>query len=322
MPLPPQLIKAAEAWKAGDVATALKLCQPKPGKLPATDATGILFPLCLEKLNRPGDARHARRGIQLRLAAGDRKWVLAIAQLDAVGLSDIAEEEANRLRRITADNPRLMDDLFRRDINLAESKKDWPAAALAYDKLLATQSNGGIYFTDAASYLRVPFRAHVAHARAALAAGDSAKAVQRLNLAHACLPLYCLMITEFAPKLIAAGQTAALNELFTETWSHGTALCQQFPGAVGLRNDLAWMALRCDRHLDAALKLAAEAAARLPGNAAILDTLAEAQFRNGQKQQAIATMRKSVDASGGREDLKKRLAAFERGEVLVIGEGE
>jgi hypothetical protein len=54
----------------------------------------------------------------------------------------------------------------------------------------------------------------------------------------------------------------------------------------GAQNDLAWLCARCGERLDEAVKLAKAAVGSSPDTAAYLDTLAEAQYRAGNREES------------------------------------
>jgi len=67
------------------------------------------------------------------------------------------------------------------------------------------------------------------------------------------------------------------------------------PDAAFLHNGLAWLAAKCNRDLDGALRHATRAVELDPKSAAILDTLAEVQFIRGDKSGAATTIRKAIE---------------------------
>jgi uncharacterized Ntn-hydrolase superfamily protein len=75
-------------------------------------------------------------------------------------------------------------------------------------------------------------------------------------------------------------------------------------------NNLAWFAATNDLFLERALLAAERAAALAPGEAYILDTLAEAQYRAGLVEEAIATIRKAIELDPESDYYRQQLERF------------
>jgi Flp pilus assembly protein TadD len=89
------------------------------------------------------------------------------------------------------------------------------------------------------------------------------------------------------------------------------ALCRDFPRSEAYHNDLAWLAANLDRDLDKALAHAQRATELEPQSAGILDTLAEVQFRRGNRAEAVRLAKRCVEMEPDGEHFKKQLARFE-----------
>jgi tetratricopeptide (TPR) repeat protein len=85
------------------------------------------------------------------------------------------------------------------------------------------------------------------------------------------------------------------------------------PNNSHLMNDLAWLEAKCDERLDEALKLATAASGAAPGDAAILDTLAEVHYHLGHQADAVAAEEKALKIRPGDAFMTRQLARFKSG---------
>ena len=108
------------------------------------------------------------------------------------------------------------------------------------------------------------------------------------------------------------GAAAEADSLYRRIADRLQSDCRDFPRCAGCRNDLAWLAANLDRDLDMALTNARRAVELAPQSAGILDTLAEVQFRRGNRAQAIQLARRCIELDGDGNLYKERLARFEK----------
>ena len=315
---PEDLTKAAKAFGERRYADAVAACDRQL----ATDTPlgNVARYLRASSLAAAGDPAGPREqlNVGLRLCARADVWLDVIDKLDDLGLPALADAESGKLDRCAVDNAWVACTLAVRDARRAAAAKDWATAARAQDRLLLTHlTSQTLQYTEPTGYVRGPYLSSVYHARAAWAAGDRAQAVAYASAAAAYRPSSGTMAIEFVPKLRDAGDSAAADALFERTWAKQQDLCRDYPKAARVRNTAAWTALRCGRHLDEALKLAEQSVALAPGNPASLDTLAEALFRAGRKDEALARIREAVGINPDDPSAKQRLAGFERGEVVL-----
>lgn len=319
--LTPELQAAAAATKRNDAAAVVAATQGvTPGDRAAQSAALWLRAESLEQLNRTSEAKTARDTADLHAIVTQTGVPEALAKLDAVGLSDAADRVADRLSRRQADNAWLNALLADRSYRVAVRRKDWAAAVRSADDLLLWHTLGELTVTEPAGHLRMNHRRWLAAAQLAMDNGDTVKAIDCANTAVAYLPIDLAVPVAMVAKLRAADESAAADALFDRVWTRQLSLCRQFPKASSIRNTAAWMALRCDRNVAEALKLATEAVAFQPDNEAFLDTLAEAQFRNDRREQAVATMRRAQKLRPNDSVILARLKGFEQGKVVLPNE--
>ena len=177
---------------------------------------------------------------------------------------------------------------------------------LALSALLASSA-----FTEVEVYLQLPHLIHKARARGLMAAGNHADAVRELWLSHAALPGDGKLVLDLAPEFRKARLDKTADELFERVYTVIDGVTQDFPNSAHHHNQAAWLAARCGRRLDEALKHANEAVRLVPDNPAYLDTLAEVHFARGDKQLAIELERRCLKLAPGDPVLEKQLQRFE-----------
>jgi uncharacterized Ntn-hydrolase superfamily protein len=89
-------------------------------------------------------------------------------------------------------------------------------------------------------------------------------------------------------------------------------LAAEEPDADNL-NSLAWFCAINDIYLDEALAAAKQAVDLSPDQAYIIDTLAEAYFRNGMVEEAIGTIKRAIELDPENNYYMEQLARFEKG---------
>ena len=118
---------------------------------------------------------------------------------------------------------------------------------------------------------------------------------------------------ELAGPLRDAGREKDLLDLVSRILQRQESILAAYPNSAMIHNSAAWMLARCRLKLDAALAHAQKAAALEPQSAAILDTLGEVHFQLGQKEKAIATIRKCIELEPAVARHKEQLKRFEQG---------
>jgi cytochrome c-type biogenesis protein CcmH/NrfG len=82
-------------------------------------------------------------------------------------------------------------------------------------------------------------------------------------------------------------------------------------GDADLLNSLAWFCATADLFLEEAVEAAERAVALRPGDANILDTLAEAYFRDGRAAEAEAAIKRAIEIDPQSSYFKEQLERFE-----------
>jgi tetratricopeptide (TPR) repeat protein len=248
-------------------------------------------------LSRAGRAQEGRalidRARLLPLADESARYDLARG-LGQRGLRDEADVEwlllarTTRFRSIYATN--AASSLAARAVR----QKQPLEAARWYRRVYMNLGLAGGSFLDGTAYLRVPAIAHLHQARWLLAQGklDAARAEAKLLLEY--LPEEPSVVIDLVRALDRAKRKADADQLFEEVFGGHRRSVTDFPKSALCHNRLAWLAARCGRRLDEALKHARTATTLAPEAPGYLDTLAEVHFQRGDKAEAVAAMKKAV----------------------------
>ena len=108
-----------------------------------------------------------------------------------------------------------------------------------------------------------------------------------------------------------SAQTSAQECFYAKVRERLDAQLAQLPGHPMPKNNLAWLGARSGEQKAEALNLAQEATKAMPDNAAFVDTLAEAQFQNGNYAEAARLEAKVVRARPTDRFLQNQLKRFQ-----------
>ena len=237
--------------------------------------------------------RLMKLALLLPLADEAERHKLADA-LDEHGLS----AEAHRQRQLILRTGRFtswyldncLDHLGRR----ALAEKDYSRAAECFERCRLDCLRTSTAFASVRGYLVLAARVHSARAREHLAKGQIDKALEAARTSVAALPGSIGVVLELVPELDKLGRGEQADQLFAESFGRLEDVCRRYPRGPGHHNNAAWLAARCGRRLDRAVAYAARAVELDPDNPAYIDTLAEAHFRRGEREEAVRLMVKCV----------------------------
>jgi tetratricopeptide (TPR) repeat protein len=189
---------------------------------------------------------------------------------------------------------------------------DWLAAANWHER--ATLNYMGVFdLADPVANLRIPHTVHRLRAKGLIEKGDVEGAEREIALCRALLPGDVMLPIDVVPALERAGKKARADELYAESVAAHDAALKRYPTSANHHNNAAWLAVNCGRDLDDALAHAKRAVELKPKNAAYIDTLAEVQFRRGEFDTAIASMRTCIELEPNTARHREQLERFEAG---------
>ena len=113
----------------------------------------------------------------------------------------------------------------------------------------------------------------------------------------------------------AAGQSEIkelAERLFRHQYDLLSAVARDYPDSGFHRNNLAWLAARCHRELDAALVNGEKAVELTPDYPGYLDTLAEVHFQRGNRQRAVELEQRVVRMAPRNKTFRDQLERFEQ----------
>jgi tetratricopeptide (TPR) repeat protein len=199
----------------------------------------------------------------------------------------------------------------------AAAKKDFLEAAGYHERSVLRVLRPTIYYTETAANVTVPHYSHHLRTRGLAAAGRLDDAIREVEACTALIPGHTDVLIHVLPALEKGDRKKAADELFERCWGLHEKLAADYPRSAFAHNSLAWLAAGCRRRLDTALEHAQKAVELAPGQAGYLDTLAEAHFQRGDKDQAIELMRKCLALDGKNGYYRKQLERFEAGDRLA-----
>jgi tetratricopeptide (TPR) repeat protein len=118
------------------------------------------------------------------------------------------------------------------------------------------------------------------------------------------------MAADIVPALQDLGRRDEADKIFNAAYDALTDKITKAPDDPMPRNNLAWLCAQSNRKLDQAVRLAGEAVALVPDDAACLDTQAEAYFREGQAAKAIEIETHALQVKPDDVYMQKQLKRF------------
>jgi len=141
---------------------------------------------------------------------------------------------------------------------------------------------------------------------------DQAEIGKRIEILKSLNPQDSEVVQEMVAYLTKSGDTTTADKLFNPIEARLNDRLTQEPGGQA-QNSLAWFYARSGRKLDKAMKLATDAVAGDPNNAAFIDTLAEVHFQLGHFDEAIKIEQRALDAEPGRPEIEAQMKRFKNG---------
>ena len=175
----------------------------------------------------------------------------------------------------------------------AASGRFMDAASLSERNLLrALTMNMGARSPNA--YLRAVANIHAMRARALVDQGKFDEAFKEIDKAQEIHPVFLDLPIMLVAALEKKGQKEKADEIYHRIERALLDVCRDYPDFADAHNQVAWLAVRCRRNLDAALKHSLRAVELAPHTAAYADTLAEVYFQKGERGKSIELIKKCL----------------------------
>jgi tetratricopeptide (TPR) repeat protein len=267
-------------------------------------------------LEKSGDTEEGRRLMDLArllpLADAAQRRVLADG-LKERGMIDDAVREWELVLRTTAFRDWYSSNAAMNLGNVFSGKRHL-AAADNWELLALSVLKKSSSFIEVEGYLQLPHLVHKSRARGLLATGLNDEALANLWISHAAYPGSIDLAEDLIPELEAAGLRSTADELFQKVYVPNEQIVNDHPENASAHNNLAWLAARGGRRLEEALAHARRAVEIEPENTAYLDTLAEALYQSGDREEAIEVEARCLESEPDNEHFQAQLKRFKAGE--------
>jgi tetratricopeptide (TPR) repeat protein len=270
-------------------------------------------------LGDKGKAEELIEKAHLLLLADVRKRLAFARALRERELRDAERREGSLLARLgdpiieNADSYYTMEGV--RILALAaERKGDSASAALGLEKVFLGCLQPGINFTRGPAYVTVPSHVFKLHAVGHAKAGRWDQANEAATLAVRGWPANLDVVIGLVPLLDKAGKKAEADKLYRTAQAKHETVLKEFPDSPLMFNQAAWLAACCRRDAENAVKWAKRATELAPKTSAYLDTLAEALFQAGQKDEALAAIKRAIELEPKRRYYKEQQKRIEAGD--------
>jgi tetratricopeptide (TPR) repeat protein len=270
-------------------------------------------------LVRAGKAKEGRPLIEsarlLPLGDEDMRYNLA-EDLDKRGLRDEGVDEQFVLFRTAPFHSILIHNVCF-DLAAREERKGRHLEAARYFQRAVDSGafRGGTAYIDDGAFVRVPGWAHQSRANGLIAAGKLDDALKEARFLWEFLPEEGDTAIALIRALDKAARGKDANRVFEEVYGRLRRACIESPRSGGCHNRIGWLSVRCGRRLDEALRHAVAATQATPRAAGVFDTLAEVRFQRGDKEGAVAAMRRAIQlARPGHPYFAEQLRRIEKGD--------
>jgi tetratricopeptide (TPR) repeat protein len=247
------------------------------------------------------------------------------------GWDDLAEKEYQDFLNRAGDAEQQLNavDVHYRLANLAIRHGDDEMAAQNLERVLQMLRTNTLSMVDAQGHHWLVPATDVwaevfwRYLRAAEARHDEVQIKRRMEQLLELKPTDGEIAIDVVPMLEKRGQHVDADLLFQWAFDDMKKKLDAKPSDPDELNGLAWLCAECDRKLPEAHQWAEQAAALLPNNAAILDTLADTNFRLGRYQDAlrIETQASGLDPDDAfmRKQVERYRAAVKNGAAPANG---
>jgi tetratricopeptide (TPR) repeat protein len=268
-------------------------------------------------LVRAGQVREGRvlaEQARLVLLADEAERYNLIEALIERGLTTEANEERRIMTRTCTFRSIYATNAYSALGNEAARQKRPLEAARCFRRVYLNLMLRGGAFIDSTAYLRVPGLARFHEARGLLFAGKLDAAIKEGQRALEYMPHDIGLVIELVRALDQAKRKTDADKLFEAMFARHQTSCADYPKAADFHNRLAWLAVRCGRQLEVALKHAQQATDLSPDSPGFLDTLAEVHFQRGEQEEALKAIKRALRIAPDHAYYRAQLKRMEAGD--------
>lgn len=191
---------------------------------------------------------------------------------------------------------------------------NWQVAASCYEALVQVYASQEYVNGALSGFAKERLGADLAKAMAVLPE-DRERAVGILKAIHRNFETDGVLADDFFPLLRKAGLQDELEAWFDASWKRIAAVIEKYPESHNTRNTAAWFASRAGLELGQAEKFLSEALELAPDQPAYLDTMAEVNFAQGDRNAALKWSDRAVRLSPFDDMIRMQNDRFRKGKL-------
>ena len=189
-------------------------------------------------------------------------------------------------------------------------EKHFFKAASYYERCLVGCLRTGATFVEPTAYLIVPESVRVHRARGLLGEGKWKEALAQARDNLEVMPGNVEVAIKLVPELEKQGKKKEADAIYNQVKGAYDNMLKKYPNSSFGHNSVAWVMANCSRDLDDALKHSQKAVELEPESAGYLDTLAEINFRKGNRDKALELMKKCSEMDKNNGYYRRQLERF------------
>jgi len=301
------------AADAQDWAAAARYYQQAFTGQPMQPALLYLSGLALERAGQGAAGQAAQRRADLLLLAEETDREITALALKTRGYSAAAARQYEFILRLGDFRSRGMHEATATLAELQAQNGDYASALRLAQRTVADTLSlqaGPVPLPEA--LLDAPRVLYQVRAQQALAEGHTAAAQEAIAAAAIYAPRDMTLELAVIAQLDKAGQKDLADQVFARPWAVLQEQLKDYPNCPVVLNNLAWLCAKTLRHTAEGLAFAQRATALRPQESGYLDTLAEAQFVNGQVKAALETERRALQLTPDEGFFREQIERFSK----------